>query len=297
VPLHDEERFQGVRAKPAGVSLPPAPKRRTVISPQIGRLEAKMSKVATTGAQTWKQVVGAIVQSMDREFTLTDVLAYRDELKREFPNNHFIDAKVRQSLQILRDQGLLQFVSPGNYRRLDAAPMFSPLIDLSLAARYTNGAQAARVALETWASFNLYCLTCESDAIDRLSDNTPVADFQCFICGRMYQLKGKNGRFGPRITGAAYRPTLEAVRNGSMPEYVLVEFDMRFGTVVFVDAIPGHLITKERIVPRKPLAETARRAGWQGCNIVVSGLPSVRIVAPAGLERSDVRERWHRLME
>ena len=45
----------------------------------------------------------------------------------------------------------------------------------------------------------------------------------------------------------------------------------------------------------EPLAVTARRAGWQGCNIVISGLPSVRMVAPAGIERSKVREEWKAL--
>jgi type II restriction enzyme len=128
--------------------------------------------------------------------------------------------------------------------------------------------------------------------LDRFSDNTPVADFQCFTCGRTYQLKGKNGRFGTRITGAAYRPIIEAIRTASMPEYVLVEFDTRFGTVVFVDAFPGRLIDEDRVIPRKPLSPTARRAGWQGCNIVVAGLPSVRIVAPAGLDRVETRAQW-----
>jgi Dam-replacing HTH domain len=76
----------------------------------------------------------------------------------EFPNNRFIDAKIRQSLQVLRDQGVLRFVSPGHYQRLDVPPVFSPLIDMAVASRFVSAAQATRVALETWASFNLYCL-------------------------------------------------------------------------------------------------------------------------------------------
>jgi hypothetical protein len=245
--------------------------------------------------QTWKEAVRDVVLTLQREFSLANVLAHHDELQRKFPNNRFVDAKIRQSLQILRHQGILEFLRPGCYRRLDVVPTFSPLIDFSLAAHFVSSAQAARVALETWASFNLYCLSCDSDALDRLRDNTPVADFKCFNCECMYQLKGKNGRFGARITGAAYRPTIEAARSRSMPEYILVEFDSRFGTVVFVDAVPGRLITEERIVPRKPLSLTARRAGWQGCTVTVVGLPSVRMVAPAGLDRGVIRERWKAL--
>ncbi|MGC1381512.1 MAG: DpnI domain-containing protein [Candidatus Baltobacteraceae bacterium] len=236
-----------------------------------------------------------VVSKLPRDFALVDVLKQRPRFEQEFPNNRFIDAKVRQSLQVLRDQGLLRFVSPGRYQRLDVAPAFSPLIDFSLTARFISAAQATRVALETWASFNLYCLNCESNELDQLPDNTPVADFQCSRCKSRYQLKGKNGRLGRRIPGAAYRPTIDAVRTGQMPEYVLVEFDTRFATVVFVDAFPGRLITEERIEPRKPLAATARRAGWQGCNIVVEGLEHVRMVAPAGLDRTGVRETWRAL--
>lgn len=138
-------------------------------------------------------------------------------------------------------------------------------------------------------------MNCERDELDQLPDNTPVADFQCVECRSRYQLKGKNGRLGRRITGAAYQPTIEAIRTGAMPEYVLVEFDTRFATVVFVDAFPGRLISEERVEPRKPLSEKARRAGWQGCNIVVDGLERVRIVAPAGLDRANVREQWRLL--
>ena len=246
-------------------------------------------------SQTWKETVRGIVQTLPREFSLADVLAYHDELQRRFPNNRFINAKIRQSLQVLRDQGLLCFVRPGQYERTDVPPVFSPLLDFSIAAPFVSSAQVARVALETWASFNLYCLDCESDALDRLPNNTPVADFKCYVCDRFYQLKAKDGRFGLRITGAAYQPTIECIRRGEMPEHIFVEFDKRFNTVVFVDAIPGRLITEDRIVPRKPLSQTARRAGWQGCNIMISGLPSVRIVAPAGLERAEVRERWRSL--
>jgi hypothetical protein len=109
--------------------------------------------------QTWKETIRGIVQALPREFTLADVLAYHDELKRHFPNNRFIDAKIRQSLQILRDQGLLRFVRPGRHEREDILPVFSPLVDFSVAEPFVSATQAARVALETWASFNLYCLS------------------------------------------------------------------------------------------------------------------------------------------
>lgn len=242
--------------------------------------------------KTWKHLVHDVISSLPRDFTLGDVMRRRLVFEREFPKNRFIDAKIRQSLQVLRDQGVLRFVSRGRYQRLDVPPVFSPLIDLSLSEGFTSAAQATRVTLETWAAFNLYCLNCDRDDLVQLPDNTPVADFECVACSSRYQLKGKNGRLGTRIVGAAYQPTIEAIRSGEMPEYVLVEFDTRFATVVFVDAFPGRLITEERVIPRRPLSATARRAGWQGCTISVEGLDRVRVVAPAGIERHTVREQW-----
>lgn len=142
-----------------------------------------------------------VVSRLPRDFSLADVLRQRQRFEREFPNNPFVDAKIRQSLQVLRDQGALRFVTPGHYQRLDVPPVFSPLIDMAVTSRFVSAAQAARVALETWASFNLYCLNCERDELDQLPDNTPVADFACAVCKSRYQLKGKNGRLGKKSPG------------------------------------------------------------------------------------------------
>ena len=123
-----------------------------------------------------------------------------------------------------------------------------------------------------------------------MADNTPIADFECENCSATYQVKAKNGRFHTSIAGAAYAPTLRALRDGTLPNYVLVEYDPRFSIVVFVSGIPGAAFREDSIVARKPLAITARRAGWQGCSLTIEGLPQVRIVEPAGLPKTRVRE-------
>ena len=46
------------------------------------------------------------------------------EASRKYPKNRFVDAKLRQQLQVLRNRGLVEFVSPGIYRRtMDAADL------------------------------------------------------------------------------------------------------------------------------------------------------------------------------
>ena len=41
-----------------------------------------------------------------------------EQLKEAYPRNHNREAKVRQILQQLRDIGLIEFTSPGIYKRL-----------------------------------------------------------------------------------------------------------------------------------------------------------------------------------
>lgn len=50
------------------------------------------------------------------EFQLDDVYVFEDRLKRLYPNNQHVKQKIRQQLQVLRDNGYLEFVSRGFYR-------------------------------------------------------------------------------------------------------------------------------------------------------------------------------------
>lgn len=223
-------------------------------------------------------------------------LQYTDELRARYPSNRFIDAKIRQSLQLLRNQGALRFLGRGRYERLDTKPVLTTALDSSIAAGYSNRSQIARVLVETWAEFNLYCLHCSNDALTRLPPNAVVADFFCDSCQARYQLKSKNGRYGPVLPGAAFEVTLRAAREGRMPDFVLVEFDLRRSVVVLVDAFPGALIGESRVVPRRPLSPTARRSGWRGCTIDLSELPAVAIIEPMEVERTAVRAHWRTVL-
>jgi len=58
-----------------------------------------------------------VVRSLNKEeFSLADVYAHADELAKLHPKNAHIPDKIRQQLQVLRDLGLLEFLTPGSYR-------------------------------------------------------------------------------------------------------------------------------------------------------------------------------------
>jgi len=50
-------------------------------------------------------------------FSLAEVYAFETLLKQKHPNNQFIKDKIRQQLQILRDQDMIEFVGNGIYRK------------------------------------------------------------------------------------------------------------------------------------------------------------------------------------
>ena len=62
----------------------------------------------------WTLDVLQVVQSLGKmEFTLADVYAHADDLAKLHPKNAHVRDKIRQQLQVLRDLGLLEFLSPG----------------------------------------------------------------------------------------------------------------------------------------------------------------------------------------
>jgi type II restriction enzyme len=64
----------------------------------------------------WTATVLSIVRDIGRtHFRLSEVYAHRQKLEEAFPNNHHVEAKIRQQLQVLRNLGYLHFSSRGVY--------------------------------------------------------------------------------------------------------------------------------------------------------------------------------------
>ena len=66
----------------------------------------------------WVADVLKCVDGLHSTFTLENVYSFEKELGAKHPKNQHVRAKIRQQLQILRDLGLIEFVTPGTYRRL-----------------------------------------------------------------------------------------------------------------------------------------------------------------------------------
>jgi len=57
------------------------------------------------------------------------------------------------------------------------------------------------------------------------------------------------------------------------PNLMLMNYDLKSLSVKNLCVVPKHFFVREIIEERKPLAATARRAGWIGCNILLSSVP------------------------
>lgn len=51
-------------------------------------------------------------------FSITDIYEYVEMLRSKHIDNHNIEAKIRQQLQILRDKGFIEFIERGKYKKL-----------------------------------------------------------------------------------------------------------------------------------------------------------------------------------
>lgn len=68
-------------------------------------------------ARGWLLDVMKAVDAIGRaEFSLGDAYAFEDRLKLIYPHNNNVRPKIRQQLQVLRDNGYLDFVGRGKYR-------------------------------------------------------------------------------------------------------------------------------------------------------------------------------------
>lgn len=166
-------------------------------------------------------------------------------------------------------------------------------------ARYTSLPQRARVATELWAASNLYCASCDSDRLRQAAANNPAIDYFCEGCDAPFQLKSQSKPFGRRIVDAAYSEMIRAIHENRTPNLVALHYDPQKWRVRNLFLIPRFAFSESAIECRKPLAPSARRAGWIGCNIRLDLLPpDVRIplvVDGASCEAREARRMFARV--
>jgi type II restriction enzyme len=145
--------------------------------------------------------------------------------------------------------------------------------DTALADQYTSASQKMRVLTEDWVYRSVYCPNCGHLEISNYPNNKPVADFYCVNCKEDYELKSKKDNFGTKIVDGAYSTMINRLQSSSNPNFFFLNYNLSDYSIKNFLVIPKHFFVPEIIEKRKPLALTAQRAGWVGCNILLQSVP------------------------
>ena len=165
---------------------------------------------------------------------------------------------------------------------------------------YSSGSQKAKAWTEAWVRAWAYCPHCGSARISPFPNNSPLADFFCPSCNEEFELKSQKGKFGTRVVDGAFKTKCERLASKNNPNLFLMNYDLQSLAVVNLFIVPKHFFVRDIIQERKPLAATARRAGWIGSNILLSQIPeSGKIhIVKGGIIRpkNAVLEEWQRTL-
>jgi len=142
---------------------------------------------------------------------------------------------------------------------------------LNHAEGYKSGSQIARRITEAWATQNLFCAECPSGTLAPTPPNTKAIDFICPTCNSPYQLKASKTWNERRIPDAGFNAMMSAIKSDRVPNLFVLQY-APVGRVINLLLIPSFFFAASSIQKRKPLSPKARRAGWVGCNILLSAI-------------------------
>jgi type II restriction enzyme len=112
-------------------------------------------------------------------------------------------------------------------------------------------------------------------------------------------LKARAQAFGGRIVDAAYSKMVRAIQEERTPNLLALHYEKSAWQVSNLILIPHFAFPLSAIEKRKPLGPHAERAGWVGCNILLSAIPQdARIFVVLGgkpVAPADVRAQYARI--
>jgi type II restriction enzyme len=165
---------------------------------------------------------------------------------------------------------------------------------------YTSGSQNARAWTERWVRDWVYCPNCGSPKINPFPNNSPVADFFCAACNEEYELKSQKSTFGDKVLDGAFQTKCERLAADNNPNLFLLNYDLKGLRVTNLFVVPRHFFVRDIIEERKPLATTARRAGWVGSKILLGQIPQsgkIYFVRAGQIEpKESVLSKWNQTL-
>lgn len=164
-------------------------------------------------------------------------------------------------------------------------------------ANYSSNSQNARVITEKYVADNGFCPSCGNSLL-QTPNNSQAKDFICSNCDEEFELKAKSSKIGKKIVNGVFDSLYNRVVSQSNLNLYVLQYNKRDYSVENFLIVPRYFFVPELIEKRKPLSPNARRAGWVGCNILVSEVPDIGkiyyIKDKQIIEHKKILEDWQR---
>lgn len=172
-------------------------------------------------------------------------------------------------------------------------------MDTALGTQFHSKSQIARVRSEDWAARELFCAACSSNMLTQSPNGTAAIDFVCPQCRAEYQLKSASRWSENRITDAGYDAMMDKINRDETPHLLYLHYTPQW-QVQNMLFVPRFFFAASSVAKRPPLSMTARRAGWVGCDILLSAIAAegkLRVVRDgAAQSAATVRQQYQKVL-
>jgi type II restriction enzyme len=138
-------------------------------------------------------------------------------------------------------------------------------------------------ACEEYVKNNVKCIRCNFNNFSKCKTNEKSKDLICANCNQKYQIKAKCASQSQinnikcynkiKMIGGEYSITLSNINENI--DYIIVLYEKQSYKINNILYANNEFINNECIIPRKPLSISARRAGWQGCYILLNNIQTI----------------------
>jgi type II restriction enzyme len=145
---------------------------------------------------------------------------------------------------------------------------------------WTSESRIVGEACEYYIKNNINCVRCNNKNFEKCKTNEQSKDLICINCNQQFQIKAKSATQKQvnniinkntfRIIGGEYSTTLKNINEKI--DYLIVLYEKHTYKIINILYVNNENITSNCIIPRKPLSTFAKRAGWQGCNILFENI-------------------------
>jgi type II restriction enzyme len=141
-------------------------------------------------------------------------------------------------------------------------------------------------ACEDYVIHKIKCIRCDNNNFEKYKTNEKSKDLICISCNQKYQIKAKSATHKQinnikcknqfKTIGGEYSTTLNNINEKI--DYLIILYEKQSYKILNILYITNENITSNYITPRNPLSLTAKRAGWQGCNILFEKFRYIEVI-------------------